>query len=373
MRALRLAFRRALQQPSFSLLLRSFRLHRASLLFLPLLAAADFQIREHRVAPGTRADFELPVPAGSDPATHIPVTVIHGVKAGPTLLISAGIHGAEYVPVLAAQDLLKRLVPKTMAGTVIVVPVAHVASFERATVYYNPFDHKNLARVFPGKPDGTQTERIAHIFTTELLRRADVLIDLHGGDATESLHPFVGVYGGTLAARQYPLAKRIGLALGFQTIVRYRMDTLAQVDGANGRSPNRQAVADGKAAVLVEVGDQGRRDAELVRALADGLVNALHAMEMVPGSLTSSPPRVEWITATASAAPSATGIFYPLKTAGSRIWKGDKAGYVTDLFGKVVDELVAPADGLILYMPFAPPLNAGPASPLVIGIAGTPE
>jgi predicted deacylase len=165
----------------------------ASLSFLPLLSAADFQLREHRLAPGTRADIQLPVPFGSDPATHIPVSVFHGAKEGPTLLLSVGIHGAEYVPILATQQLLKRLDPKRMAGTLIVVPVAHVASFERATVYYNPFDHKNLARVFPGRPAGTQTERIAHIFTTELLRRADVLIDLHGGDATESLHPFGGV------------------------------------------------------------------------------------------------------------------------------------------------------------------------------------
>jgi hypothetical protein len=345
----------------------------ASLLFLPLLSAADFQIREHRIAPGTRADFNLPVPAGSDPATHIPVSVFHGMKKGPTLLISAGIHGAEYVPILAVQELLKRLNPKQIAGTVVVVPIAHVASFQRATVYYNPFDHKNLARVFPGKPDGTQTERIAHLFTTELLRRADVLIDLHGGDATESLHPFVGVYGGTLAEKQYPLAKRIGLAIGLPTMVRYRMDTWEQVQGANGRSPNRQAVADRKATVLVEVGDQGRRDPEQVRSLADGLVNALRTMEMIPEPAKPGLPRVDWITTTASVAPRATGIFYPLTAAGDRIEKGDKAGYVTDLFGKVVDELISPADGLVLYMPLAPPLNAGPSSPLVIGIAGIPE
>jgi len=345
----------------------------AWMLYLPLLSAADFELREHRIAPGTRADFDLTVPAGQDPATYIPVTVFHGSKPGPMLLISAGVHGAEYIPIMAVQRLLPLLDPKTMAGTLIIVRVTHVASFLRATVYYNPHDQKNLARVFPGQADGTQTERIAHVFTTELLRRADALIELHAGDATESLHPFVGVYGGKLAEKQYPLAKKLGLALGLKTLVRYRMDTWEQVQGATGRSPNRQAVADGKVTVLVEIGDRGRRDEGLIRSLSDGLLNMLRVMGMQPGKSQPIPAGVQWITSTVSVSPKASGIFYPLKEAGMLIRKGEKAGYVTDFLGKVSDELIAPANGLILYMPSAPPLNAGPSSPLVIGIAGVPE
>lgn len=335
--------------------------------------AADFQLGERQIASGSRADFDLPVAAGSDPATSIPVTVFHGAEPGPRILLSAGIHGAEYVPVLAVQRLLSQIDPARLKGTVVIARVAHLSSFLRATVYYNPHDHKNLARVFPGSASGTQSERIAYVFTNELLKNADALIDLHGGDATESLHPFVGVYGGGLAAKQYPLAKRIGLALGIPTLVRYRMDTKAQVEG-NGRSPNRQAVADGKATVLVEIGDRGRRDPKDVEMLAGGLLNVLRVLHMLPEAGNPEPvPDVRWIAETASVASTKTGIFYPLKEAGVDVRKGELAGYVTDLLGKTIEELRAPADGVILYMPYAPPLNEGPSSPLVVGIPSKPE
>lgn len=334
--------------------------------------AEDFVLAGRTIPAGTRLDFDLPVAAGVDPATEIPVSVLHGAKAGRTLLITAGVHGAEFVPILGVQQFLPQVDPKLLSGTLIVVRITHVASFLRATVFYNPYDHKNLNRVFPGSPTGTQTERIAHIFTTQLLSRADALIELHAGDATESLHPFVGVYGGALATRQYPLAKKIGLGLGLPTVLHYRIDTPEQIQGT-GRSSNRQAVADGKATVLVEIGDRGRRDDRLVRQLSDGLVNMLRVMEMLPGKGRPSPAGLKWYTATASAAPKNTGIFYPLKEAGMLTRKGERVGYVTDFAGKVIDELSSPADGLILYMPYAPPLNAGSSSPLVIAIAGTPD
>jgi predicted deacylase len=339
---------------------------------LPVQAAAPITIAGHRIEAGSRADFDIPVAAGVDPAAVIPVSVFHGARPGPVLMISAGVHGAEYVPVLAVQKLLPMLDPASMSGTLLLVRVAHVAAFQTATVFYNPHDRKNLARVFPGSPYGTQTERIASIFTKELLNRADALIDLHGGDATESLHPFVGVYGGKVAEGQYPLAKQIGLAFGFQTVVRYSMNSTADVQG-RGRSPNRQAVADGKAAILVEIGGRGGREEASVSALTVGIMNALRTLSMVPGEAPAQSPNVEWITRTVSVEPKATGIFYPLLEAGARVRKGDRAGYVTDYLGNIVDELVAPEDGLILYMPFAPPLNAGPSSPLVIGIPGMPE
>lgn len=341
-------------------------------MFVGQCLAEDFVLGGRTIPAGTRLDFDFPVVAGTDPATEIPISIIHGAKPGRTLLITAGVHGAEFVPILGVQKFLPQVDPKLLRGTLIVARVTHIASFLRATVFYNPHDHKNLNRVFPGSPTGTQTERIAHVFTTQLLSRADALIELHAGDATESLHPFVGVYGGALAVKQYPLSKQIGLALGLPTVLSYRMDTPEQIQGS-GRSSNRQAVADGKATVLVEIGDRGRRDERLIKQLSDGLVNMLRVMDMLPGKGRPFPPGLKWYTATASAAPKNTGIFYPLKEAGMLARKGERVGYVTDFAGKVIEEITSPADGLILYMPYAPPLNAGPSSPLVIAIPGLPE
>jgi uncharacterized protein len=92
--------------------------------------------------------------------------------------------------------------------------------------------------------------RIAWALTTEVIRRCDMHVEVHTGDGAEWLEPFVGVYGGKLAAAQYAQSRTIGLAFGFQNVIKYSMVTQEQVDW--GRSLNRQAVADGRPTVLVE-------------------------------------------------------------------------------------------------------------------------
>jgi predicted deacylase len=103
------------------------------------------------------------VPAGADgPEIRIPITVINGKKKGPVLALTAGIHGYEYPPILALQRLKRQLDPAKISGTVIMVHVVNMPSFLKRTIYYNPVDWKNQNRVFPGKIDGTMTERIAY-------------------------------------------------------------------------------------------------------------------------------------------------------------------------------------------------------------------
>src|SRR5262249_56052604 len=122
------------------------------------------------------------VGAGAD----IPVTVINGRTPGPVLALVAGTHGYEYSPILALQRLLPKISPQTLSGAVILVHVANMPSFLRRTIYYGPEDGKNLNRVYPGKPDGTLSERIARVITTQVIERADYLIDLHCGDRNAS-------------------------------------------------------------------------------------------------------------------------------------------------------------------------------------------
>src|SRR5450755_55058 len=119
--------------------------------------------------------------------TKIPITVIKGSKPGPVLALTAGIHGYEYLPILA----LQRLKVKKLAGTLIIVHVANMPSFLGRTVYFSPLDGKNLNRVFPGRKDGTESERIADAITTNVIDKCDYLLDLHCGDGNESLRPYV--------------------------------------------------------------------------------------------------------------------------------------------------------------------------------------
>ena len=122
--------------------------------------------------------------------TTIPVTVCNGAKDGPVLALVAGNHGYEYPPILALQKLRERLRPNKLAGAVIMVHVANMPSFLGRTVYFSPVDQMNLNRVYPGKRDGTVSQRIAYAITTEVIAKSDYLLDLHCGDGNESLRPY---------------------------------------------------------------------------------------------------------------------------------------------------------------------------------------
>src|SRR5437879_3326714 len=133
----------------------------------------------------------IDVPDGSDSGTQIPVTTIRGAAPSPTLALIAGNHGYEYPPILAVQKLRTLINPATLKGTIIMVHVANMPSFLGRTVYFSPIDGKNLNRVYPGRKDGTVSERIADAITTEVIEKADYVLDLHCGDGNESLRPYV--------------------------------------------------------------------------------------------------------------------------------------------------------------------------------------
>jgi predicted deacylase len=321
-------------------------------------AVASFAIGGVRVPPGTRIDVDLVVPAGAtDPATVVPVTVFHGNAPGPVLALTAGVHGFEYAPILAAQQLRDRIDPHALSGTVVLVRVAHVSAFEQRVPFVNPFDRKNLNRVFPGRADGTQAERIAWTLTSEVIRRADLHVELHGGDGAEWLEAFAGAYGGPLAETQYAMARRMALAFGLRNFEKYSMRTQAQVD--QGRSLNRQAVADGKPTVLVEMGENGRRDEAFVAPIATGVVNLLRELRMVTGPPAPPRPDTRWFDDTVGVAATATGIFTPAATVGRPVRAGEVLGRTTDYRGVLVETVVAPIDGFVLYGIAGPPVVAG--------------
>src|SRR3989454_10631242 len=122
-------------------------------------ASGNFVVGTITAAPGTRASGFLEVAKGTDAGTRIPVTVIRGIKPGPVLALIADTHGYEYSPILAMQRFPAKVEPRELAGTIIVVHVANMPSFLGRTIYYSPVDGKNLNRVYPGKDDGTVSER----------------------------------------------------------------------------------------------------------------------------------------------------------------------------------------------------------------------
>jgi len=342
--------------------MKTIRLLVAALLLLaaPALAAAEaepFAIAQQSIAPGSRADFRIAVPEGSDGATFIPMTVIHGRKAGPVLAMVAGVHGFEFASILAAERLAERVDPARLAGTLVIVRVANIPGFEGRSPNVNPTDRKNLNRVFPGNPQGTQTERIADLIAREVVARSDFLMDVHSGDGAEFLDAFIGVYGGPLAT-DFPLALKVAQGFGFPNLVRYSMETQEQID--RGRSLNRQGVAMGKPTILVEIGQNGSREEAHVSAIVAGVENALAILGM-SGTPRQVPAPQRLFEGTVGLAAGQAGVFHPVDPAPRMLAKGELVGIIRDYAGREVERLVSPVDGYALYGITGPPVEAGDA------------
>ena len=320
---------------------------------------APFKIAHLSVKPGERISDSLLVPAGSDDvATFIPVTVFHGAKPGPTLALIAGIHGSEYSPVLSMQRLPELIDPSEISGTLIIVHIANMPAFQSRTVYFGPDDLKNLNRSFPGSETGTVTERIAHTLTNEVLIRSDYLIDIHSGDANESLRPSYSAYyaeaGGPSVFKE---SERIALAFGLSTIVRFA-GSYASVDDAIYTSA--QAVSRGVAAMDVESGELGVTDDSYIDPITRGALNVLRELNMIAG-MPDLPTNPLIITDRARVYSEHAGIWYesPLVKTGDYVTKGTKLGVITDYHGGELATITAPASGVLLILFGTPPVNVG--------------
>src|SRR5215510_4439205 len=232
------------------------------------------------VQPGAKASGTIQVPAGKDEATAIPISVVHGGRPGPTLALIAGNHGYEYAPIIALQRLLPRIDPKQISGTLILVHVANMPSFLKRTIYYSPIDGKNLNRVYPGKADGTVSERIAYAITNQIIERADYLVDIHSGDGNESLRPYTYWSPLRLDARADSIAREMALAWGNDHIV---IDTVRPRDRQASVYTQNTAQIRGKPALTTEAGSLGIAAEDMVQRNVDGVFRLLRYFRMLPG------------------------------------------------------------------------------------------
>ena len=298
-------------------------------------------------APGRKATGHLEVPGTP---IRMPVTVVNGTAAGPRVCITAGVHGGEYPGIEAAIRTAASLDPSQVRGQVVIVHIVDVPSFQARTIYVCPLDGKNPNRVFPGSPDGTASERLAHTLFTEVIARADFYIDLHGGDINEALVPFT-ILLDSGAAEVDSAAMELARVYGIPYVVRARVSGGTYSAAAQRKIP----------AILAEAGGQGLLQPEALAIHLRGLRKVLTHLRVVPGS----PERVEpvallsalhWVTS------AHTGLFYPEVAPGDRVTQGQRVGEIRDYFGAILAEVRSPGSGVVLFTVTTPATN--PSDPL---------
>lgn len=314
----------------------------------------SFQIGQLKVGPGEAKSGNLSVPEKEGISSFIPVTVINGSKKGKVLALVAGVHGYEYPPILALYRIKKMVDPQTLSGTIIMVHIANIPAFQKRIIYYNPYDWKNLNRVFPGNTEGTLSQRIAYVLTEEVIKKCDFLIDLHCGDGNEALIPYT-YWMASGDEETNEISKKMVLAFGIKYII---IDKTRTKDITDSKYMGNTAILHSKPAITTESGYLGTTDEVSVVRNIKGIFSVMKLFRMIEGEpdLVSDPV---WIDRYEVVYSTHDGLFYPQTTMGYYVTQGQKVGYITDYFGNIMQELRAPFSGIVLYVINTPPISKG--------------
>ncbi len=293
---------------------------------------------------GSRRLVRLPVariPTGQH--LDVPVHVLHGAKPGPTAFVSAALHGDELGGVASIRDLLQRVDPKSLTGTLLAIPVINGFGVIHASRYLP--DRRDLNRSFPGSASGSLAARLASLFLNEVVVRCDVGVDLHSAAIHRTNLPQIRVSPGR------PNTMMLAEAFGAPLILTSKLR-----DGSL-----RQAALDREIDILLyEAGEGLRFDENAVRTGVTGILRVMRHLGMISGKQVSK-PKVAPIRSTSSnwqRAP-AGGLLRTYKTIGEAVSEGDVLGVISDPFGETETEILSEDNGLMIGRTNLPIVNEG--------------
>ena len=310
------------------------------------MSRAAFDIAGHSVPPGTARDITLPVSTLPD---HTPVglqmQIHHGKRAGPTMFVSAAVHGDEVIGVEIVRRLLRAPQLKSLRGTLLVVPVVNSYGFLNRSRYLP--DRRDLNRCFPGSPTGSLGARLAHIFLRDVVRRCDFGIDLHSAAIHRTNLPQVRISPGDRITRK--MAMDFGAPVVLTSPLR---------DG----SLRGVAAKHGVPIVLYEAGEGLRFDEMAVRAGVAGILRVMRGQDMLPAKGIAQPKaRPHICRASAWLRAPAGGLLRTFRAEGEVVAKGDLLASISDPFGAVDTDLLAPGPGILIGRAILPVVNEGDA------------
>ncbi|MGC9402304.1 succinylglutamate desuccinylase/aspartoacylase family protein [Vibrio genomosp. F10 str. 9ZC157] len=305
------------------------------------------RIGEFEILPGEQRKIELPVAKlYTDANVSLPVYIIRAKKPGPTIFISAAVHGDELNGIEIIRRLISQRKFKLTRGTVIAVPMVNVYGVVNQSRYMP--DRRDLNRCFPGSAKGSLAGRVAHIFLNEIVKHCDYGIDLHTGAINRSNLPQIR------ANLSDPETKELALEFGVPVVLNSNI-----IDG----SLRESAVKNQTKVLLYEAGEALRFDEFSIRAGMKGIVNVLKHLGMLRRSARSKKLKKEpfiangsqWLRANAS------GIVNHKVDLGEQVVKGDVLADIGSPYGDIIDKVIASRSGIIIGQQNIPLVQEGEA------------
>ncbi len=306
----------------------------------------SFKIGGEVVAPGERRTVDIPLTRLSNHTPMVlPVHVIHGKQDGPTLFVSAAIHGDEILGVEIIRRLVQSSAIRRPRGTLLFVPIVNTYGFI-SHIRYLP-DRRDLNRSFPGKPHGSLAEQLAHVFMTEIVEPSDYGIDLHTGAIHRANLPQIRANLRDKETRR--MAQVFGAPLNLHSSLR---------DGSLRQAASKV----GCTTLLYEAGEALRFDELAIRIGVKGVISVCRHLGILRKSRSKSAlkkpiesRRSYWLRAPAG------GILRAHKGLGDLVNEGDSIGFISDPFGQTESEVLPPRSGVIIGRTNLPVVNQGDA------------
>jgi predicted deacylase len=278
-------------------------------------------------------DFAV-VRLADDSWLTVPVKVAIGDRSRPRLVALAGIHGDEPEGMLSLLDFWEGCDPARLHGTVVLVPVANPPAFA-AHQRRSPLDGLDLNRSFPGKPDGTTTERLAYRLLHEVIAGSDFAFTLHSWSSTGAVVPYV-----EFPSREEPMGMRsleAARAAGFQ-----RLREGGWPEGVLGRAANALGIP----VIEAEIGSHGTTTPENRAAYLDHLSRLLQHLKILPGNPPPNP--TAGLYARGQLYAPAGGMLRLAVRAGEHVETGGLLATITNLHGLPMAEMRAPYAGFVV-------------------------
>ena len=313
-----------------------------------------FKISNISVENGKRVNDRLTFAKKPDgEALTIPLSIINGMQSGPVLCLNTGTHGDEPEGTIAILEILEETDPSNLSGVLVGIPALNVSAFtskvsvDVSGIRENPLDWKNLARIFPGNPQGTVTERLADFVVKEILPMVDFVLDFHSGGSRGTSHFIAGFVGvdNELGIKSMELAEM------FPIKTLWRISPWAKF--ASTCIDNNIPIS------VIETTGQGRADKRDVDVLKIGIRNVMKKLKMVPGTISELPQERECIDSETYLYAKVGGILRPHVITGDKVKQGDIIGSVIDIHGEINEKVISPHDGIVTGVRTKPVAWAG--------------
>jgi len=271
----------------------------------------------------------------------LPFTLINGKEKGRTILITAGVHGAEYVGIETSKNLGRIIDSEKVYGKIIIIHTVNCSGFRERLAGVTSEDGENLNRIFPGDENGNVSQRLANFILTNLSKKADFYIDMHGGDLHGTIKPLV-FYPIAVDREVSNIAKAAAQASGF--------DCLVASTAKNG-SYSRAAI-EGTPGILTELGGMGIWSKKEVDSYTDKILNILDYLNIYKTN-NKKDVEITYFEPVIEIESKEEGFWYPCFKTGDSVKKGEKIGEIKDVFDNLLGEYFSPIDAVVLYQTVA--------------------